>query len=196
MDGKLSLREAKRIIDAQEIEINRLQKVIDKQHHQLAIAQVDGLTGLLRPEGFKNDVQKELSRSKRTGHHLSVFVIDLNNLKTVNDNHGHPTGDEMIKGFATLLKNSVRAGDTVARTGGDEFMILLPEQDKKLAEMAKNHLLKKIEQGKENLQYFFGAAVGVSSTSQGYKNFDSLYNAADTAMYKHKVKLKKETVPA
>ena len=196
MAEKRTLHTANRIITEQAIEINRLQKIIDKQHHQLAIAQIDGLTGLLRPEGFKDNVEKELSRSRRTGHHLSVFVLDLNNLKTVNDNHGHNAGDEMLKGFASLLKKSVRAGDTVARTGGDEFMILLPEQNKAMAELAKKKLLKKIDAGKESLQYFFGAAVGLASTSQGFKHFESLYEAADMAMYKHTTELKKEVTPA
>ena len=190
MAEKMTLQTAKRMLNAYEIQVRRLQKQIARQAQQLKVSQVDGLTGLLRREGFEDNVQKELSRCKRTKGHLSVFVLDLNNLKTINDTCGHQAGDEMIKGFGKLVQQSVRKGDTVARTGGDEFMILLPEQDKHKGELAKKQLLKKIEEGKETLQYFFGAAVGLASTSQGFRNFDSLYKSADADMYKHKAKLK------
>lgn len=190
MATKLSLRAAKRTISAYEIEIYRLKKMLARKNRQLEVAQVDGLTGLLRREGFEEHVKKELSRSKRTGEPFAVCIVDLNDLKKVNDTYGHPAGDEMIKKFAKVLKKATREWDIVARTGGDEFMILLLAQNLTNALTAKERLLKELEARKKSLRYFFGAAIGFASTDQGHATFQSLYDAADSAMYEHKKELK------
>lgn len=175
-----------RIIVEMEKEVKELKSTIVEKDRQLKIAEIDGLTGLMRREYFEDEVNKMFSRSKRSNDPFALCVIDLNNLKKVNDVHGHSAGDQMIKGFAGILKRSVRKGDTVARTGGDEYSILLYGQDTNGALIAKLNLLEKIEKGKIHLPFFSGVAVGCASTDLGFKTFGELHHAADIEMYTHK----------
>lgn len=91
-------------------------------------AQIDPLTELLNLDGYRRREALEIERA-RFGHHLTVAVIDLNNLKTINDSQGHQKGDEYLIAAANALRESARQNDIVARTGGDEFRVLFPETD-------------------------------------------------------------------
>lgn len=154
---------------------------------------LDELTGLLQLRVFKNFVKEEIRRCKRSGNKFSIFVIDLNCLKSVNDTHGHPAGDKMLSSFARLLKKSIRSCDIVARTGGDEFMVFLPDHNEDSALLAKSRLLEKIEDGKNFLHFFSGAAIGVATFVGQRQTFDDLYAIADEAMYEHKKAMKQRS---
>lgn len=150
-------------------------------------ASVDFLTGLPGRRQFEHRVKEELSQHHHhPEHHFSIFIVDLNNLKQVNDKDGHGAGDRMIKEFGQLFKNLMREYDMVARIGGDEFMALLPAENKEGSEVVKQRLLQKFDEFKNSMMYFSGASVGVASTSEGLKNFEDLYVVADQDMYKHK----------
>jgi diguanylate cyclase (GGDEF)-like protein len=89
----------------------------------------DPLTGCLNRRGFDQALAREVARSARAGSELALLALDLDHFKAINDTYGHLTGDEVLRAAGTLLNHTKRAGDVVARTGGEEFAVLLPDTD-------------------------------------------------------------------
>ncbi|RLS51213.1 MAG: GGDEF domain-containing protein [Planctomycetota bacterium] len=104
--------------------VNRLQTTIEMAH---TAAGTDSLTGLLNRSGFCDQISHELNRGKRQGSGLAIAFIDCDNFKLFNDSHGHLDGDELLIATGRRLRQSLRSYDSVARMGGDEFALLLPE---------------------------------------------------------------------
>ncbi len=172
-------------------EANLQIKVLESKIKELEELTLDDLTGLPRRKVFKSAVEAEILRCKRTKKSFSILVVDLNYLKTVNDTQGHTAGDQMITSFARFLKMNLRDCDILARTGGDEFMVFLPDQNKKGVSTVKEHLLQAFEQGVESLPFFRGAAIGSSTFGKKCRTFLEMFNCADKAMYVHKKVMKK-----
>jgi diguanylate cyclase (GGDEF)-like protein len=94
-------------------------------HAELALAaRTDGLTGCLNHAAMQDTLRRELERCRRTGHGLSLALVDLDDFKRVNEEQGHQAGDEVLKHVGAALRDSLRAYDVVARYGGDEFAII------------------------------------------------------------------------
>ena len=94
------------------------------------LAYYDELTGLGNSRAKNETILKEMDRASRSGSGLCVIVADLNGLKRINDLKGHRSGDTLIRRAAAAIKRSVRSYDTACRTGGDEFVVILPNSDK------------------------------------------------------------------
>ncbi len=109
------------------------------------MAVTDGLTGIYNQKGFGQFMKREFQRTKRYNKPLSLIMIDADNFKSVNDYFGHQAGDSVLRELSECLKRSVRQTDIVARYGGDEFAILLPETDMESAEMLVKRILHAIE---------------------------------------------------
>ncbi|HUE42640.1 MAG TPA: diguanylate cyclase [Candidatus Sulfotelmatobacter sp.] len=103
------------------------------EYDELKILQVnavtDPLTGLYNRRLFGEGFEKELNRARRYGLPLGLVMLDLHRFKEVNDKHGHPAGDEVLRAAATTLKKALRTSDSAFRIGGDEFAVLLPQTD-------------------------------------------------------------------
>ena len=96
------------------------------RHHLTALAEQDGLTGLLNHRVFHKRLEEEAGRAQSSGRPLTVALVDLDNFKFFNDAYGHLAGDDVLRQVAAALLSCCRAGDTLARFGGDEFALLLP----------------------------------------------------------------------
>ncbi len=103
-------------------------------HHEIAHlrrssqeSRVDALTGLANRRAFDERLDEEVARAIRYGHPLSLLMVDIDNFKLVNDRFGHTAGDEALKALAAIIDRSIRTIDIVARFGGEEFVVILPE---------------------------------------------------------------------
>ncbi len=153
----------------------------------------DPLTGLLNRRYLYERLKVELARSIRTGHHLSLLMVDLDGFKACNDSLGHLFGDKILKNIADTLFNTVRSMDIVARYGGDEFMIILPETREPLAtdiaerlrtNVIKNVLLPRDESAAEPLS--LTASIGVVCYPEHGKTVELLLENVDKALYRAK----------
>jgi len=97
-------------------------KLFEKIQRQ---ATTDGLTGLVNHKTFYEILEKELWRSRRYGGRISLIMIDIDNLKSINDAYGHRAGDKAIRKISKIIKECIRQIDTAARYGGDEFAVIL-----------------------------------------------------------------------
>lgn len=146
---------------------------------QLAV--LDGLTGLYNRRYFKELINLEFSRVKRNDSCFSVLMIDVDNFKMYNDTKGHPAGDELLKKAAQVFKNSLREVDLVCRYGGEEFIIMLSQTDKKGAQLVAERLRVQI-----SLYLPATISIGVSAFPDDAQDSQSLIEKADVALYKAK----------
>ncbi len=146
---------------------------------QLAV--LDGLTGLYNRRYFKELMNLEFSRVKRNASSFSVLMIDVDNFKNYNDTKGHPAGDELLKKAAQVFKNCVREVDLVCRYGGEEFIIMLSQTDKKGAQIVAERLRVQI-----SLYLPATISIGVSTFPEDAQDNQLLIEKADVALYKAK----------
>ena len=151
-----------------------------KVEHQ---AQRDSLTELYNHAYFQTALHHEAERAKRTGANLSVIMIDLDYLKQINDKFGHKGGDEAITLVSGKLLQCLRQMDIVARYGGDEFAILLPETSLEIAETIAQRILEILNKSIHSQWGPLSASIGVSGTPHEERNKDALLKAADDVMY-------------
>jgi diguanylate cyclase (GGDEF)-like protein len=164
-------------------------KLEQKQGELDRLASHDSLTGLHNRRFFLDRLDHALAHAKRTNGQLALLFIDLDNFKTINDGLGHAAGDFVLRTLAQRLKSVVREVDTVARMGGDEFVILIDEVDTVegllvVANKALEALSQPMRRGESDL--FSGASIGVSRYPSDGETAAELIAAADQAMYRAK----------
>jgi len=155
-------------------------------------ATTDDLTGVANRRRFREELAREVAVAERYGHPLSLLVLDLDGFKVVNDTHGHERGDEVLRAFASLLKQRARQSDLVARIGGDEFAFLLPHTAYSEADGLSRRLQLAIDERAAELGV--SACVGIASLAPGTSP-DDLLNEADRRLYKAKRLRVKDRVP-
>jgi diguanylate cyclase (GGDEF)-like protein len=150
-------------------------------------ARTDGLTGLATHDFFQQRLAEELAASDRHGLPLSFMIFDLDHFKSINDTYGHQAGDLVLKGAATMLKESVRKYDLVARYGGEEFAVILPNADEEAAFSLAERLRKTLEgmsfDVSETRSIKVTASIGVASRTERDATPKDLIKRADVALY-------------
>jgi diguanylate cyclase (GGDEF)-like protein/PAS domain S-box-containing protein len=176
--ARLSLDQAQRMADLQEA-----QATLTRQ------ATHDALTGLPNRELLVGRIDQALARSRRTGRYTAVLFVDLDGFKQVNDVQGHAAGDIVLRRAAERLVAAVRPEDTVARIGGDEFVVLAPDVENQLhAVDIGNRLVTALGRRPECAEEGerIAASVGISVSARGRRSAEALIAEADLAMYQAK----------
>jgi diguanylate cyclase (GGDEF)-like protein len=155
----------------------------------IRLSTVDSLTGLFNRTFFFAAMDREIARSARSGRGFCLLMMDLDELKTINDRLGHFTGDKVLRGVGTVINQGVRQIDTAARYGGDEFVAILPETDPTGAYV----LAEKIRLGVNSMPIDLPStapppslSIGVVAYPDDGRTADELIISADGAMYASK----------
>ncbi|MBI3540622.1 MAG: diguanylate cyclase [Deltaproteobacteria bacterium] len=162
---------------------------IEKEIRLREQAEKDGLTHLYNHRHFLNTLEKEFMRARRYQRSLALIMVDLDGFKLINDTCGHPQGDQVLQNVSRLLLLSVRFVDLVARYGGDEFAILLPETDGRSATRIAeriNHEIQKNPFLYEKKVFPISASLGVACLNETIDSAGKFLKEADQALYEAK----------
>lgn len=162
---------------------------LNKEFRELAIR--DGLTGLFNYRYAQERLEEEFDRATRFERDLSVLFIDLDHFKFFNDAHGHQAGDEILQILSGIMTKSVRESDTLARWGGEEFIVIALETAREDAcRLAERIRMSVIEYSFPNAEQqplgVISLSIGVASRSDGTDSYEKLLRLADDAVYSAK----------
>ena len=173
------------------LENKRLQKLAMEREYYKKLSTCDELTELFNYRYFNETLEKEIQRRERYNRPLTLMMIDIDNFKTTNDTFGHLVGDKVLKQAATLIKRSTRGCDLVARYGGDEFSVILPETTEEEALAVAYRIRESVDEC--NFKTLDGKSIsdlsvtiGLSSLPDKSKDKKELIATADNALYKGK----------
>lgn len=169
-----------------QVDVSPLHDLNAKLQHQ---ATVDTLTGLPNRALMLDRLNQMLASAARTGQPFALLFVDLDEFKAVNDSLGHAVGDRLLRTVAERMTSAVRSQDTVARIGGDEFVVLLPGADRAVAGRLANAMLELLHRAVQldDNEVAPRASVGVAVHPEDGKEADLLLRHADMAMYASKV---------
>ncbi len=151
-------------------------------------AVTDPLTGLHNRRLFAETFEKELNRARRYIQPLGLVTLDLHRFKEVNDQHGHPRGDEVLRAAAATLKKALRTSDSAFRIGGDEFALLLPQTDAPQALALSRRIQTVFAEMLQPLELTVSVGMdhGVAIFPQDAEQAEQLIRIADERLYQHK----------
>src|SRR6267154_2271052 len=151
-------------------------------------AVTDPLTSLYNRRVFAETFEKELNRARRYSSPLGLVIVDLHRFKEVNDKHGHPRGDDVLRAAAATLKKALRTSDSAFRIGGDEFALLLPQTDAEQAQALSRRVETVFIETIRPLQLSVGVNMdhGVATFPQDGEQADQLIRVADERLYRLK----------
>ena len=147
------------------------------------LAKTDRLTGILNRQGFEQRIHEEMAGTSRRNTTFILLIMDLDGFKFLNDTQGHPIGDQALRFIAQNLRTAVREEDIVARTGGDEFMIVLTDLSRGQEALVIINRLKE-ELGLE--KYGLDISIGVAEFPTEAREYEGLYRLADQRLYEGK----------
>lgn len=154
------------------------------------LASTDPLTELYNRRHFESLIEKEFNRSVRYKSPVSCLMIDVDHFKNINDEFGHRVGDSVLKEISAIIKNCLRTVDTVARWGGEEFVVLLPRTDKESALQAASRILTGISTHTfSNIDKPITISIGISNMpASSIDSAEKLIDTSDSALYEAKGK--------
>lgn len=174
------LQSAKRILAIKETELKAVLAQADEVSH------TDALTFLPNRRQIIGDLQREVIFSDRYGTPLTISILDVDHFKNINDTHGHPVGDEVLRSLAGELRDHIRYPDTIGRYGGDEFLIVLPHSKLSAAAQQAERLCKHvrsllIKSGGQEVNATI--SIGIAQYKVHREDWQALLSRADTALY-------------
>jgi diguanylate cyclase (GGDEF)-like protein len=155
-------------------------------HSERTFARTDFLTGIANMKAFFEMAEFEIARSRRSDKPLSIVYLDCDNFKTVNDQFGHTAGDALLRAIAEALKSSIRPTDTVARAGGDEFVVLLPETNEPAAGIVIARLQANLNAAMKKRRWPVTFSIGAVTFTTPFDSVDKMIKKADNLMYQVK----------
>lgn len=172
----------------------RIERLLEKVN---TLAITDSLTGICNRRHFFERLVSELDRSRRYGRTLHILMIDIDDFKEYNDQHGHQQGDAVLREFAQQIKEHIRSTDLVARYGGEEFVVIMPESVTEQAVLLAERLRIQIKNfmrtygEQDDRQYTI--SIGIAGYPDHGSDVDSLLRKADIGLY-HAKRAGKDTI--
>lgn len=158
-------------------------RVNKKLRTEIVMARTDFVTGVYNTRYFHELAQTEIERSARYNHELTIVFIDIDNFKTINDMFGHLEGDQALATVAAKLRDSLRKTDVVARVGGDEFAILMPETPADVLQTIMSKLLNNLSGEMHRHKWPITLSIGALTFNRVPNSADEMLNMADRLMY-------------
>ncbi len=159
--------------------LRSLFRTLDEQAQQLReLSERDALTGLRNRRSMVRDTLRELQRSARTGRRVSALMLDLDHFKNLNDTHGHAAGDTALARLAGVLRAQLREIDLVARWGGEEFFVVLPDTEAAGAERVAERLRRALDEA----SVAFGEHVMHVTSSIGVATLESTHDTHERSL--------------
>jgi diguanylate cyclase (GGDEF)-like protein len=152
----------------------------------LNLARTDDLTGLMNRRAFVRAATLEIERQARYGGEFSIMMLDLDGFKELNDTRGHMIGDMALRHLAEAIRGNIRRADSVARIGGDEFVVLMPNTPRAACASICHQLRHAVADGMNDSGYTITASIGSVTFEQPPESIDAALKAADGAMYRAK----------
>ncbi len=181
-----------------EVKVNQRTKELKNANKKLLeISSVDFLTNIPNRRYFFEVGNKSFHLAKREKHPLSIIYIDIDHFKSINDNYGHNIGDEILKLVSSKMNKLIRKSDILARTGGEEFTILLNNTDKENAFILAEKLRTTIENScyrDKEFEIQVTISLGISELQNDDEELDSIISRADKALYRAKNESRNKTV--
>lgn len=176
------------VYDVTDVAVNKL--ALQDANTQLEqLSQTDRLTGLFNRGHWEELVVQEFKRVTRTGHPCSMIMFDIDHFKKINDNYGHPAGDEVIRQTAATLQDCIRETDVGGRYGGEEFGVLLINTESEDARIVAERIRESIEAltvTHEAHVIKYTVSLGIAEMSGSMDNHEQLIHQADQALYQSK----------
>lgn len=161
--------------------VSERQQVTEELRH---LSTTDSLTGIANYRLLIDRLQAEIERSQRTARPFAVLFLDLDGMKSINDQYGHLVGNRVLCRVAEALRLSSRAIDTAARFGGDEFVVVLPETDEAAAKQVSRRITDRVACDREIP--FISVSIGVAVYPHDAESLDALLGSADRSLYEMK----------
>jgi len=167
---------------------------LNQRTELLDVATRDELTQLQNRRFYYERLAAELTRAEMKNEALSILMIDVDDLKAINDEFGHLVGDKVLRSFARILNSSSQDGNVTARLGGDEFAVIMPGADRREAELFSLQLWQKLADAPicetEHASIYLGVSIGSSGYPWGGSTVEEITHWADTKLYANKLERK------